>query len=174
MTIRVYLLVSFLLFAVCTQAQTDLAVEFQIYPTGFLPGISIDHSLSGKSVLYGRVGANLFDHRDLGVQDEEEGAGLGFSLGYKNYFKEGRIGWRWGIKNDIWRNTVDWQTGTDTGETKIWVVQPTAELSYVFRKTHYFIAPSAALGFEWNVETDGEPTGEGAILLLGVQIGFEL
>ena len=166
--------IGLLFVAIISQAQTDLAFEFQIYPTGILPGISIDHSLSEKSVLYGRVGANLFDHRDLGVQEEEEGAGLGFSLGYKNYFKEGRAGWRWGIKNDIWRNTVDWNTGNESGETKIWVVQPTGEISYVFRKTSYFIAPSAALGFEWNVATDGEPTGEGAILLLGVQIGFEL
>ena len=152
-------------------AQTDLALELQVYPTGILPGISMDQSLSEKGVFYGRVGGNFFDHRDLGVQEEEEGSGWGFSLGYKQYFKENQAGWRWGIKNDLWRNTVDWKTGNEVGETKITVIQPTAEVSYVIRKAKFFLAPSLAFGFEWNVETEGRPTGEGAILLVGVQVG---
>ena len=155
-------------------AQTDLSVEVQVYPTGVLPGISIDQALSEKGVFYARVGANLFDHRDLGVQEEEEGSGWGFSLGYKNYFKDGQVGWRWGIKNDFWWNRVDWRTGNETGETSITVLQPTAELSYVIRKNSFYLAPSLALGFEWNVQTDGEPTGEGAILLVGVQMGMNI
>lgn len=156
-------------------SQTDLAFELQLYPTGIIPGISIDHSLSEKSVLYGRLGANLFDHRDLGVQKDEKGSGFGLSLGYKSYFKDNnRKAWRWGIKNDIWRNSVDWDNDTEKGNTKIIVLQPTGELSYVFRKNKFFIAPSVALGFEWNLKTEGKATGEGAILLIGVQIGGSL
>ena len=69
---------------------------------------------------------------------------------------------------------VDWQTGNESGETSITVLQPTAELSYVIRKNSFYFAPSAAFGVEWNVQTDGEPTGEGAILLVGVQIGMNV
>ena len=86
-----FLFIPFYVGLPCTLAQTDLSLEVQVYPTGLLPGISIDQSISEKGVFYARVGANLFDHRDLGVQEEEEGSGWGFSLGYKNYFKDVRV-----------------------------------------------------------------------------------
>lgn len=172
LSIQSTILIAFLFGIPNLNAQTDLTFELQIYPTGILPGISVDYSFTPKSVLYGRIGLNLFDHRDLGEQDEETGSGYGFSIGYKNYIKETRTGLRWGIKTDLWRNTVDWANDSGTsGETKIIVLQPTAELSYVFRKERLVIAPSLAFGLEWNIDTDGLPTGEGPIVLIGVQIG---
>ena len=152
-------------------AQTDLSLELQAYPTGFIPGISIDHHINTKHVIYGRLGFNIFNHRDLGVQEKEEGSGYGITIGYKRYLNTSQTGWRIGVKNDFWRNTVDWESGLLTGETKLVVLQPTAEVSYVIQKNNFVITPSVALGYEWNVETKGEPTGEGLILLVGVQLG---
>ena len=123
------------------------------------------------SALYTRIGINVFDHRDLGVQAEETGSGYGLSLGYKRYFNDHQDAWRLGIKNDIWFNSVDWENDASSmGTTDIVVVQPTVEVSYVFNKGAFMIVPSLAFGLEWNVKTDGEPTGEGPIGLLGVMI----
>jgi len=58
------------------------------------------------------------------------------------------------------------------GHTSITVIQPTVELGYLFilgKSLH--MTPSIAFGWEWNAKTDGEPTGEGAILLLGISVG---
>ena len=76
------------------------------------------------------------------------------------------------IKSDVWFNTIDWTTGSESGTTDITVIQPTAEIGYQFLgQSGFFISPSIAFGAEWNVSTRGEPTGQGAILLVGVQVG---
>lgn len=154
--------------------QTDISFEFQAYPTGLIPGASIDKSISTKSDLYLRFGYNWIRHRDLGKHEDERGSGIGGSIGYKMYFKEGRAKWRLGIKNDFWWNSIDWTEGNQSGNTKITVVQPTAELAYVMRKNGLHISPSVAFGYEVNVKTEGEETGEGPILLLGIQLGTSL
>ncbi len=82
-----------------------------------------------------------------------------------------KLNWRLGIKNDVWKNNVTWTTDGQSDDTDILVIQPTAELSYVWLKSNFVIAPSVAFGLEWNVETKGEPTGEGPILLVGIQLG---
>ena len=150
-------------------------IEFQAYPTGIIAGVAADFPISSKGYIHSKVGVNIFDHRDLGEQDQEEGNGYGFTLGYRQFFKEGLTGWRWGIKNDLWLNSVDWENtdeqGNETsGETDITVLQPTAELSYVFSNGNLVFAPSIAFGMEWNIKTEGEPTGEGPIILLGFQL----
>ncbi len=161
-------------------AQTDISFEFQAYPTGLIPGLRIAKAFGDKNAVHLRLGANIFDHRDLGVQDEEQGKGLGFSIGYKRYLKNDHQGWSLGIRNDLWFNTVEWIDYIDladdlTGTTKITVVQPTLELGYLlkFGKSWIF-TPAVAFGYEVNVKTEGEPTGEGAILLLGISIGKRL
>jgi hypothetical protein len=35
-------------------------------------------------------------------------------------------------------------------------------------------APSLAWGYEINIVTDGEPTGEGMILLAGINLGYRI
>ncbi len=55
--------------------------------------------------------------------------------------------------------------------SNITVIQPTIELGYLIKKEFSHITPTIAFGYEWNVKTNGEPTGEGAILLLRIQIG---
>jgi len=160
---------------ITAQSQTDISLEAQIYPTGFIPGITIDKHIGTRDVFYLRVGFNFFNHRDLGVQLNEEGKGYGFSLGYKRYLNQNQTGFRYGLKTDLWLNKVNWANinsfGPVNGETRITVIQPTGEVSYVWNFENIFFAPSLAFGFEWNVKTKGEPTGEGAILLVGAQIG---
>ncbi len=169
-----------ILFVLCASAakgQTDLSISTQVYPTGVIPGIQIDHFINNDQALLLRLGYQIIDHRDLGVHDDEVGDGFGFTLGFRKYFTDRNSRFYFSIKNDVWFNTIDWVDDLDSGEqvngtTDITVLQPTAEIGYQFLgNSGFFISPSIALGAEWNVSTRGEPTGQGAILLVGVQIG---
>ena len=152
------------------QNSTDLSFEFQAYPTGLIPGIRFETGLSDQSSILFRLGYNWIRHRDLGVHEDERGDGFGFTIGYKKYFSPERSGWGLALKNDVWWNSIDWTDPGISGQTDITVLQPTLELSYVMGKNVLFV-PSIAFGYEWNVKTEGEPTGEGAILLIGFQFG---
>jgi hypothetical protein len=155
----------------------DVDFEFQVYPTGLIPGLRIEKGFAAKNAVHLRLGYQIIDHRDLGVQDDETGTGYGFTLGYKRYFKEGFKGWHLGVRNDIWFNQIDWKSNPDTpneitGTTDIVVVQPTAELGYLWKLSEdWIISPSLAFGWEVNVQTEGEETGQGSILLFGLNIG---
>jgi len=155
-----------------------LGPELQVYPTGLLPGIRLEINLDSKSSLNLRIAAQIIDHRDLGVQDDETGNGYGISIGYRRFFKSTVSGWSLAGRVDYWKNTIDWQSNGPpevTGTSKITVLQPTALLEYKFpSQSSISITPSLGLGYEWNIKTDGEPTGEGAILLIGVFVGFQL
>jgi len=164
-------------FIICAQAQRDISIEFQLYPTGVIPTLSYDHGLGASSAFTVRLGANIFDHRDLGVHQGEEGSGFGGSIGYKKYLGSTRDGLFWRVRNDLWFNNVDWfdigpADQRIEGKTAITVLQPTASIGYtILTSTEIVISPSLSFGYEWNVKTSGEPTGEGTIVLLGVQIG---
>lgn len=169
-----------LLSAFTTRAQSgpfDATFEFQAYPTGLIPGVRFEKGFAEKNAVSLRLGYQIIDHRDLGKNDDEVGNGYGFSLGYKRYFKENYQGLYAGVKNDFWWNTIEWKMNPDTpdefsGETDIVVVQPTAEVGYLFAFDNgWILSPTLAFGFEINVETEGRPTGEGAIFLLGVNVG---
>jgi len=159
------------------QRHSTVTVEMQAYPTGLIPGLRITRSLSDQSAILVRLGYNWFRHRDLGVHDDERGGGFGGTIGYQRYFKSGHERWHLTLKTDIWWNNADWYDIGPTderieGETSITVLQPTLELGYtIFKDTGLVITPSIAFGYEWNVRTVGEPTGQGAIILVGIQIG---
>lgn len=153
----------------------DLHFEFQAYPAGLIPGLRAEQGFGGKNAAHLRLGLNLMDHRDLGKHDDETGTGWGFTLGYKRYFREGYRGPFVGARSDVWFNEMDWMDndGPRTGTTKITVLQPTAETGWLLplgEKFHF--TPSVAFGYEVNVKTEGEPTGEGAIFLLGISLGY--
>jgi hypothetical protein len=156
------------------QENTKIGFELQVYPTGLIPALCFEKQIKESSDLYFRLGANIFNHRDLGVQKEEKGSGIGFSMGYKSFFNNERKGLRWGLKNDIWFNKVEWKKPNNSDftieETRIIVLQPTVEISYIFGKGNVLYGPSLAIGAEWNVKTEGEPVGEGLILLIGFQL----
>lgn len=167
-----------LLFPLLASAQTDLSFEFQAYPTGLIPGVRVEKNFSEKHAVHLRLGYQLINHRDLGVHESEKGNGFGFSLGYKRYFKAGHEGLFLGGRSDVWLNTLDWMDNIGAanelkGTTMITVVQPTLEGGYAFLLGDQFIfAPSLGFGFEVNVRTEGEPTGQGAILLAGFLLGM--
>ena len=177
--INTLLILSFLcLFAFQGSTQiVDLGMETQLYPTGIIPGVRIEYGFAEKNAVHLRLGVNIIRHQDLGVHEDERGSGYGFSLGYKRYLKPAFKGFFFGIKNDIWFNTLDWkdQIGDpleQKGQSKVTVVQPTAEVGYLFHwSSNWFLAPNLAFGYEVNVKTEGEPIGEGAILLIGFTAG---
>lgn len=166
-----------LIFTVAGKAQLDVNFEFQAYPTGLIPSLRVEKTFGEKNAAHLRLGYQLINHRDLGVHESEEGSGYGFSIGYKRYFNEGFDGLALGIKNDVWFNTLDWKDNIDaadeiSGTSEITVIQPTAELSYLIPVgDSWTLTPAVAFGMEVNVQTEGEPVGEGAILLVGVSFG---
>ena len=149
-------------------------LEIQVYPTGWIPSLQYERQWTAKSSILIRLGTNIFDHRDLGVQPNEEGSGWGGSIGYRRYFGTFSDRWHLTLKNDIWWNDVEYdldQPG-QRGKSSITVLQPTLALGHTIQtKRDWMISPSIAFGLEWNVRTSGRPTGEGPILLLGVAIG---
>ena len=175
---RFFFIILFFLSQIVAHTQSrSLSLELQAYPTGFISGITYEHYLGSSSSLSFRLGANPFDHRDLGVHDGEEGRGFGGSIGYKKYLRTDRMKWFWSIRSDVWKNEVDWfdiEASNDriTGTTSILVLQPTVSLGYsLITLQHIYISPSLSFGYEWNVKTEGQPTGEGSIILLGISIG---
>ncbi len=160
-------------------AQTDITFEFQAYPTGLIPGLRIEKNFKEKYAAHLRIGYNWVRHRDLGEHKDERGDGYGFTLGYKRFFKEDYQGFFLGARNDFWWNEISWEDtdeqGTPTsGQTKITVVQPTLEAGFALLKGNFLFTPTAAFGFEFNVKTEGEATGEGPILLLGFNLGLRI
>lgn len=177
------LFLSSIIYAQFIQAQEtnnksiDFGIAFQAYPTGIIPGLQVELTNGQKSAYILRVGYNLVRHRDLGKQDDERGGGVGFSLGYKRYFKPDFKKLFLAVKSDLWFNTVEWKNAIDMadeskGKTKVTVLQPTIEAGYAFElaKGTAIFAPTIALGAEINIKTKGEPVGEGLILLLGVNL----
>ena len=156
----------------------DLGLEIQQYPTGFLVGGHFELSLSNHHALAFRAGINIFDHRDLGVQEEETGSGPGFTFGYNYYFKPDHTGWFLGLRNDFWFNSVDWKNeiGTSTeiaGTSDIVVLQPTAIGGYLFLlNEQWVVTPTIAFGYEVNIVENGGDVGEGAILLWGLNLAY--
>ncbi len=156
-----------------------IAFEFQAYPTGLIPGLRFEKNVGSQSAWHFRLGYNWIRHRDLGKHDDERGDGLGFTIGHQRYFKQTHTGWHLGLRSDIWWNTIDWKDrlagGDEAGTTEITVIQPTLSLGYakLFGDALVF-TPTVSIGWEWNVRTSGEPTGEGAILLIGFHIGKQL
>ncbi|MDF1698596.1 MAG: hypothetical protein P1U56_22280 [Saprospiraceae bacterium] len=153
----------------------EIGLELQAYPTGIIPGFRIEKYLNNNSSINFRVGYQVIDHRDLGVQENEEGSGYGASFAYRRFLNENRKGLSLALRTDLWFNTIDWENQGAVGTTKIKVVQPNLMGEYAFYSGHNVsIIPSISLGWEWNVSTDGEPTGEGAIILVGCTLGFGL
>lgn len=159
-----------------TQTPIDVGFKLDVYPTGLIPAVIIDKAINEKEVFAIRLGYNWFRHGDLGVHDDERGGGFGYTIGYKRYLKADFRSWYFGIKSDMWWNHADWyDIGENdqrvTGETDITVLQPTVESGYVWLLDNGItINPSLSFGWEWNIRTEGEPTGQGAIVLAGIQI----
>jgi len=151
----------------------DFGIEIQQYPTGFLFGVRGEVGLKAHHAIDFRLGYNSLDHRDLGVQENEEGGGFGGTIGYRYYFQPEHHKFFLGARTDLWFNSVDWINSTEFGNTKITVLQPTAILGYLFLLNEKFVlTPTAALGAEINIKTEGAEVGQGAILLWGINLAY--
>ena len=153
----------------------SLSLEFQQYPAGSIPQIMLEVGLTGRSTMNFRVGYNNVRHGDLGEHDDERGGGVGFSIGYRKYLMLEGNGFLYGIRADLWFNSVDWTNDSPqaTGNTKVTVFQPTAMIGYQIVTTAALtITPTVSLGAEVNVSTRGEAVGEGAIGLVGIEVGY--
>jgi hypothetical protein len=161
--------------ALAQASPVDLGFEFQAYPTGLIPGLRIEKGIGRKHAVNLRFGYNWIRHGDAGKHDDERGDGFGGSVGFRHYFTEGQKHLFLGLRSDVWFNQIDWQDSSPQrqGATKITVLQPTLEGGYLFLfgSGDWSFTPSIATGFEVNVKTEGEETGQGLILLGGISIG---
>ena len=149
-------------------------IELQQYPTGFLLGGRAEYGFKPHQSLGFRIGYNLVDHRDQGVHTNEEGGGFGFTLSYRYYFRPQNNRLFLGARTDFWFNKIDWQDSPMvSGTTNIVVFQPTAIAGYLFLiQEKWVITPTLAFGYEINIVENGEPVGEGAILLWGANFCY--
>lgn len=158
---------------------SSAGAEVQAYPAGVILGVRTEWQADEHNALNLRLGYNIARRGDYGKHDNEEGGGPGFSIGYRRYLHGWLPGLFAGIRSDLWRMDIDWRDDLPaeiTGTTEITVVQPTVEAGYDLLKPNsaWRVVPTISFGYEINVDTEGEPVGEGAILLGGVNIGLRL
>lgn len=152
----------------------DVGGEFQWYSDGYITGLHLAYNFPIHHAIQLRIGYNKANHEDRGKHDNEEGGGPGFSLGYRYYFLVRPHGFFLGARSDLWHMNIDWKQGTAAGTSKIWVVQPTLEIGYMFLiNDEFFISPSVSNGAEINVKTEGQPVGQGFITLVGISTGWK-
>jgi len=157
--------------------KASIGFELQVYPTGVIPGIRYERAIAERRSLHFRLAYQIIRHQDFGVHDDERGNGFGFSVGHSWHRKPNQFGWSYGIRADLFYNTLDWidDEGTPmemSGTTDVTVFQPTVDVSYRYALSQkYFLASSLAAGFEINVDTDGAEVGQGFIYLVGLRIG---
>jgi hypothetical protein len=152
----------------------DVGGEFQWYPKGYISAFHLAYNFPVHHAIQLRLGYNKANRDDAGKHDNEEGGGPGFSLGYRYYFLVRPHGFFLGARGDVWHLNIDWRQGTTIGNSKVWIVQPTAEVGYMFLiNDEFFISPCIANGVEINIKTQGQPVGEGFITLLGISAGWK-
>lgn len=178
------LVIPILFISISSLAQRSIGIETQTYPAGIIPSIRFDVGISENLNFNSRIGYNFTDRRDWGKHDNEKGGGFGFGLGIEktNFLTENLS---LNFRTDLWFMEIDWKDTKTicgivppcfkmpiSGETNIVVLQPTLGLAYQLPiSDQFFLKPSLSFGYEVNVKTEGEPVGEGAILLIGVQFG---
>ena len=190
---RTILLLFFLSVSSAVFSQKSIGFEVQAYPAGVVPGLRFDILITSNSVFTSRAGYNFTDRRDWGKHDNEEGGGPGFSIGLirKDVFTDDL---NLHIRSDLWFMNIDWEelryigcpegfncTQTldaiptlVTGTTNVTIFQPTIGLDYNFElNPNVLLRPSVSFGYEINVKTEGEDVGEGAILLLGLNLAYQ-
>ena len=158
-------------------AQASYGIFVQAYPTGIVPGIFLHFPTGKKSIMELRGGYNFLNHGDAGVQLDEKGGGFGGSLGYHYFFTKVMQRWTIGIRNDIWFNEVNWKKELSTGvivdgKSDIVVIQPTLTGGYTFDLGPLRLNPNLAFGYEVNVVTKYQEVGQGAIILLGIELSL--
>lgn len=152
----------------------DVGGEFQWYPKGYIYAVHLAYNFPIHHSFQARIGYNKSNWKDEGMHNNEEGGGPGFSLGYRYYFLVRPHGFFLGAHTDLWRLSIDWRQGTYNGRSKIWALQPTAEMGYMFLiNDMFFISPSIAAGLQTNIKTEGPSVGHGSVILVGISTGWK-
>lgn len=140
--------------------------------------VKADWILGDRSSLIGKLGYNIARRQDFGEHDKEEGGGIGFAIGYRQYLKDGHSGFFIEGRVGMWFLDIDWQDNNPSqrGNSDISVFQPTAGIGYDFlvRDDQIKLGILVAFGYEVNVTTSGEDVGQGGISLVGLSVGFKL
>ena len=172
----VVLITSFPIAEGIAQSTGYVGTEVQVYPAGLIIGARGGVDLGARQEINFRAGYNITDRRDFGKHDNEEGGGRGFGLGYRYYLSNKLNGFFAGVRTDLFFLEIDWRDNNplQNGTTDIVVLQPTAEVGYDILKKNavWSLQPTISLGVEINIQTEGEPVGEGAILLGGLNLTY--
>ncbi|MES1220964.1 MAG: hypothetical protein ABUT20_36025 [Bacteroidota bacterium] len=151
----------------------DVGGEFQWYPKGYIYALHLASNSRLHHSFQLRLGYNTSNWKDEGLHDKEEGGGPGFSLGYRYYFLVKPHGFFLGARADLWRLSIDWNELLVKGKSKVWALQPTAELGYmILINDLFFITPSIAAGVQTNLKTEGQEVGDGSVFLVGLSAGW--
>ena len=155
-----------------------LGLALQAYPAGIIVAGRASFPIRSRSTLTVYGGYNLTDRQDFGEHDNEEGGGPGFGVAWHRYLRARYQGLRFGLRTDLWFLEIDWDddAGPRSGTTDITVLQPTGQVGYsrTVSQGRLLLEATVSLGLEINIDTQGEPVGEGAILLGGISIAYRL
>lgn len=152
----------------------DVGAEFLISSKGHIASLHLAYNFPVHHAFLLRAGYNSSKWKKTGKHDNEEGNGPGASLGYRYYFLVRPHGFFLGAGAEAWRLTIDWRQGGVTGKSKIWALQPTAEMGYMFLiNDMFFISPSISAGVQNNIKTEGQEVGEGFIPQFGLSTGWK-
>lgn len=173
----------------CGNAQNSktLGIVIQAYPAGVILGVRGGIDLGNQNEINLHLGYNITRRGDFGKKDHEEGGGPGLGLSYRHYLPGNIDRLFLGARADLWFMDIDWREKREecgtvpscmeqeiNGSTKITVLQPTLQAGYNVLKNNpdWILAPSVSFGYEINIRTEGEEVGEGAILLGGLNFGY--
>lgn len=152
----------------------DLGAEFLGSGKGYTASLHLAYNLAVHHSFQARIGYNKSNWKDKGLHEDEHGSGAGVSLGYRYYFLVRPHGFFLGIRADVWRLNIYWDQNTEIGTSKVWALQPAAEMGYMLLINDlFFITPSINASVQSNIKTDGEPVGEGFIPQFGISVGWK-
>jgi hypothetical protein len=152
----------------------DVGAEFLSSTKGHTATLHLAFNFPVHHAFLFRAGYNSSKWKATGKHDYEEGNGPGASLGYRYYFLVRPHGFFLGARADVWRLTINWQKPTVTGKSKIWALQPNAEMGYMFLiNDMFFISPTISAGVQTNIKTEGEEVGNGFIPQFGLSAGWK-
>ncbi|HVZ57902.1 MAG TPA: outer membrane beta-barrel protein [Chitinophagaceae bacterium] len=163
--------------ATCQQigyTTTDVGAELQGYPSGTQGTLHMALNAALHHSLQIRLGYETATRTSDIPHDREKARGAGLGLGYRYYFTYRPHGLFLGARTDLYRLKTDWTSGSLTGTSKTWTLQPAAELGYMFLiNDQVFITPSVAAGYGTNLQTTGDRTWEGFLPMAGVSAGIK-
>jgi Protein of unknown function (DUF3575) len=152
----------------------DAGGEFMGSGKGYTAALHLAYNLAVHNSFQVRIGYNKSNWKSSGKHDKEEGSGPGISLGYRYYFLVRPHGFFLGIRADAWRMKVNWSQGDATGISKLWAIQPAAEMGYMLLINDiFFITPSISAGLQNNLKTEGQAVGDGFIPQFGLSAGWK-